>query len=178
MRRVRLSLPGAIFRNRRRAFTFLELILAVALSVVLIRGMYTIFSAATSLTQMSEERMVGLLEVSAAFDYLSADFARIPSAGKMNLNTSGGQLQFNILGRNDEGEIAPVTYQLNGDSLIREHDGDSMVVAHNVLDFEAEPMNLTGPVRAVSIVLKFGRMTQHGGLGEQNYRLAFPVMSN
>ncbi len=203
MRYACLSLTGAIFR-RRRGFTFLELILAVALSVVLVRGMYVMFSAATSLTQMSEERMVGLFEVSAAFDYLAADFARCPSSEHMSFNTSG-QLQFKILGRNDEEPFLLVQYNHDGNALTRsvyteggspyDETGDGqadvgLVVARNVDNFQAEhhvsgslenatwSSGTSDNTRAVRIQLGFDKVTQHGALGRQDYTLIFPVMSN
>lgn len=76
-------------RSRSRAFTFIELIVAVALTVILVRGMYTVFSAASALTRLSEEKTVVLEEAAAVFDYLAADLARSPyTAGNYYMNIS------------------------------------------------------------------------------------------
>ena len=67
-------------RRARMAFTFIELVVAVALSIVLLRGMYTIFHSAVGLARLSEQKVVAMLEISAVFDYISADVARSPDA--------------------------------------------------------------------------------------------------
>jgi type II secretory pathway pseudopilin PulG len=67
-------------RRARKAFTFIELVVAVALSIVLLRGMYTIFHSAVGLARLSEQKVVAMLEISAIFDYISADVARSPQA--------------------------------------------------------------------------------------------------
>jgi prepilin-type N-terminal cleavage/methylation domain-containing protein len=64
------------FTHRRRGFTFIELIVAVALSIILIRGMFTMFHSATRLTALSDERMQVLLESSAVYEYLATDLTR------------------------------------------------------------------------------------------------------
>jgi prepilin-type N-terminal cleavage/methylation domain-containing protein len=64
------------FTQRRRGFTFIELIVAVALSIILIRGMFTMFHSATRLTALSDERMQVLLESSAVYEYLATDLTR------------------------------------------------------------------------------------------------------
>ena len=74
----------------RRAFTFIELIVAVALSIILLRGMYTILTSATDLTTLSEERMGLMLEASAIFDYIGRDLARVPYSGGQLFTVSDG----------------------------------------------------------------------------------------
>ncbi|MFO7900666.1 MAG: prepilin-type N-terminal cleavage/methylation domain-containing protein [Planctomycetota bacterium] len=193
---------------RRRAFTLLELLIAVALSIVLIRGMYTMFHAATSLTRMSEEKMIGLFEVSAAFDYLSADFARCASDVEFR---DEGDLCFKVLGRSDDKPFVYVVYSYSGSEIKRsvcektdgggldpcDDDGDgdddvNLVVARNVTDFEVSYHNpdsgsLEGgnwrtaarnDTRAVRVRLTLDKMTPNGQLGAQEYMLVFPVMSN
>ena len=70
--------PGT--RSGRRAFTFIELVVAVGLSIVLLRVMYTIFTTATDLTRLSEEKSLVQQEASAVHDYIEADLARWPNS--------------------------------------------------------------------------------------------------
>jgi len=70
--------PGT--RSGRRAFTFIELVVAVGLSIVLLRVMYTIFTTATDLTRLSEEKSLVQQEASASHDYIKADLARSPNS--------------------------------------------------------------------------------------------------
>ena len=65
--------------RRRGGFTFIELVVAVGLSIILLRGMYTLFDSATKLERLSEQRMVSMLEISAIFDYIAGDIARSPT---------------------------------------------------------------------------------------------------
>ncbi len=65
-------------RRAKKAFTFVELLVAVALSIVLLRGMYTIFDAAITVTRLSDEKMKVLLDASAIFDYIARDIVRSP----------------------------------------------------------------------------------------------------
>jgi Tfp pilus assembly protein PilE len=82
-------------RKHNRAFTFIELVVAVALSIVLIRGMYTVFHSATKLTSMSEERMQILLESSAVYEFLASDLTRaVTETGDYYFNTTSGGSTF------------------------------------------------------------------------------------
>jgi len=99
-------------RSARGAFTFIELIVAVALSIVLLRGLYTIFDAATDLTRLSEERVYVMLEVSAAFDYMADDLGRVPYSGDRVFKVSGGNtLVFRALSKTG-GEDVYIRYRL------------------------------------------------------------------
>ena len=115
-------------RSRRRAFTFIELVVAVALTVVLLRGMYTIFHTATNLTLLSEEKMRVMLEVSALFDYLARDLARSPfSSDNYYLNISGDRqtIKFQAV-RVDRitDKFVHIQYSLTTDGIERQVFGD------------------------------------------------------
>jgi prepilin-type N-terminal cleavage/methylation domain-containing protein len=86
-------------RRGRRGFTFIELIVAIALSIILLRGMYTIFDSATNLTRLSEQKMGLVLETSAVFDYIAADVARVPFSGEKKFIISGNTLVFRASNR-------------------------------------------------------------------------------
>jgi type II secretory pathway pseudopilin PulG len=67
--------------RRRRAFTFIELLVAVALTVILMRGLLTVFTSATELSRLSGARTEVMLEAGAAYDFLAQDVARCPFTG-------------------------------------------------------------------------------------------------
>jgi|GEM_PF-3049053 len=111
-------------RSRRAAFTFIELIVAVALSVVLVRGMYTVFSAASALTRLSEEKTVVLEEAAAIFDYLAADLARSPYTSDtyyMNVSADRKSIMFQAT-RLDIAvdSYVYIRYYLSGTDLMRQ----------------------------------------------------------
>ncbi len=102
-------------RRRWAAFTFIELIVAIALTVVLLRGMYTIFFAATSLTRLSEEKSVVLLEGVAVFDYLATDLARSPYTGTQYFKTGATELVFQACPREGSaGSDVYIRYHYDG----------------------------------------------------------------
>ena len=147
--------PG---RRARKAFTFIELVVAIALSVVLLRGMYTIFHSATSLTMLSEQRMVTMLEMAAIFDYIADDVARSPSITDYYYldipDPDNSSIMFQAMRLDGVlNKYVYVKYYLDGSDLKREvrgddmwtpatepvdgEDGREMTVARNVIQFEA-----------------------------------------
>lgn len=64
--------------SRTRGFTFIELIVAVALTAVLLRGMYTIFFSAADLARLSDEKIAAVQEGAAVCDSLAFDISRSP----------------------------------------------------------------------------------------------------
>ncbi len=148
------------------AFTFIELIVAMALTIVLIRGMYTIFGTATDLTRLSEQKTNVMFEASALSDYIAADVARSPMvSGDYYLTTDGTAITFQA-SRLDGAttSFARITYPHNpgADTVTRVvevedpdspgswitattgiggEDGALMVVGRHVTDFEVGYMN-------------------------------------
>jgi len=107
-------------RPRRRAFTFIELIVAVALSIILLRGMFTVLHSATDLTTVSEERMSLLLEASAIFDYLGADLARVPFSGERYFSVGGSNILFKASSRTGGDDVyIKYDYDAGGKKITR-----------------------------------------------------------
>lgn len=156
--------PG---RRARKAFTFIELVVAIALSVVLLRGIYTIFHSATSLSMLSEQKMVTMLDMAAVFDYISDDVARSPTASDdyyLDI-TDGGEgartsIKFQMLRIDGAvGMYVYVRYYLDGTDLKRQvfgndmttpatteidgEDGTEITVARNISSFEVYYFNNT-----------------------------------
>ena len=141
-------------RPRRRAFTFIELIVAVGLSVILLRGMYTVLHSATDLTTLSEEKMSLLLEASAIFDYIGADLARVPFSGQRYLSVTSSGLIFKASSRTAGDDVyIKYEYDLGGKKVVRgvykdqgctvaeDDDGDGhndvgMVIGRSVQSFD------------------------------------------
>jgi len=153
-KQVSLSAP-----RRTAAFTFIELVIAIALSIVLLRGMYTIFHAATRLASMCEEKTCVLLEASAAFDYMAGDLARVPASGNrlFKVQDGGQTLIVKALARagSDPYVYIKYKYESGGGKLTRsvwkdescsqraDDDGDGsddsdMVVGRQVKSFDVE----------------------------------------
>jgi len=143
--------------RRCGAFTFIELIVAVALSIILMRGMYVVFYSATNLTTISEAKSELLMEASAIYEYISRDIARVPYSGSRLFNTSSGTtLTFRATGLAGRSDVY-IQYAREGNSLKRstysvaqdgsigdpaDEDGDGtadtgMVVSSKVTSFEA-----------------------------------------
>jgi prepilin-type N-terminal cleavage/methylation domain-containing protein len=92
--------------RRSRGFTFIELIVAVALTVVLMRGLLTIFTSAADLSRLSDARTEVLLEAAAAYDYLSEDVARCPFSGdRWTATTDGGDFIMLVNSRDGTGKV-------------------------------------------------------------------------
>ncbi len=119
MARRKQIIPIVSLRPRRtRGFTFIELIVAVALSIILMRGMYVVFYSATNLTTLSEGKSELLLEASAIYEYISRDIARAPYSGSRSFTASANTLLFRatgLAGRND----VYIKYELEGNNLKR-----------------------------------------------------------
>lgn len=144
-------------RSARRAFTFIELVVAVALSIILLRGMYTMFHSATKLVRLSEEKMVAMLDMAAVFDYLAGDIARSPtSTDTYHLEIGGGRDAITFQTTRLDGVVDKyvyVKYYLSGTDLMRRvlgndkatqateaedgEDGAPIKVAHNITEFQA-----------------------------------------
>ncbi len=120
MRRPRQDILATPLRPCRiRGFTFIELIVAVALSIVLMRGMYVVFYSATNLTTLSESKSELLLESSAIYEYISRDIARAPYSGPRLFNTSGGStLTFRATGLGGRSDVY-IRYGHDGNNLNR-----------------------------------------------------------
>jgi len=145
-------------RPRRRAFTFIELIVAVGLSVILLRGMYTVLHSATDLTTLSEERMSLLQEASAIFDYIGADLARVPFSGQRYFNvastpprlilkatsrTGGDDVYIKYECNAGEKKVVRGVYKDQGCTIAVDDDGDGhndvgMVIGRSVQSFEVK----------------------------------------
>jgi len=143
-------------RSARRAFTFIELVVAIALSIVLLRGMYTIFHSAIRLTRLSEEKMVAMLEISAIFDYLAGDIARSPTTtDNYFLEIADGRKSITFQAMRLDGVIEKEVYikfYLSGTDLMREvlgddnstqateaddgEDGSPIKIGHNITEFQ------------------------------------------
>ena len=154
--------PG---RRARRAFTFIELVVAIALSIVLLRGMYTIFHSATSLTMLSEQKMVTMLEMAAVFDYVTDDIARSPTVSENYfLDIPSGKEYIMFQAMRVDGVIGKHVYVkyewtaatkiltrvVYGDDMLNPatvdadgEDGEEMTVARNVAEFKVEYFNNT-----------------------------------
>jgi len=146
--------PG---RRARKAFTFIELVVAIALSVVLLRGMYTIFHSATSLSMLSEQKMVTMLDIAAVFDYIADDVGRSrPAIDDYYLSIAADRksIIFRMLRLDGAREkYVYAKYRLDGSDLKRRvygndktatateeadgEDGTEMTVARNITKFEA-----------------------------------------
>ena len=126
----------------RKAFTFIELVVAIALSVVLLRGMYTIFHSATTLASLSEQRMVNMLEMAAVFDYISDDVTRTrPTTDDYYLDIGDDRksIRFQMLRLDGAlGKYVYVQYRLDGSDLKRAVYGNNndTVLATEELDGE------------------------------------------
>jgi len=145
-------------RSARRAFTFIELIVAIALSVILLRGMYSVFGSATDLTRVSEERMDVMLEASALFDFITDDLARAPLVGgqefslpgtdtlifKATNRSAGGDpvyIRYEYVSSGDYGKLVRSVYKEMACSSRADDDGDGqndpdMVIARQISAFE------------------------------------------
>ncbi len=148
-------------RSARRGFTFIELVVAVALSIVLLRGMYTIFNSATRLARLSEQQMVTVFEGSAVFDYLAGDVARSPSTTSdyyLELGADRKSITFQATRLDGLPDTyVYVQYYLDETSLMRKvlgsdratvateaadaEDGSVIKVGHNITNFQAYYFN-------------------------------------
>ncbi len=95
---------------RRKSFTFIELVVAVALSIVLLRAMYVIFDAATGLARACIERQCIMLEASAIFDQISGDLERTSRSRILYFNVSSDGQTFVFLVPRDAGLSTPYAY--------------------------------------------------------------------
>lgn len=143
-------------RSARMAFTFIELVVAIALSIILLRGMYTIFHSAIRLTRLSEEKMVAMLEISAIFDYLAGDIARSPTATDnyyLEIPADRKSITFQAMRLDGVTEKQVyVKFYLSGTDLMRKvlgndnatqateaddgEDGSTIKIAHNIAEFQ------------------------------------------
>ncbi len=127
--------PG---RRARKAFTFIELVVAIALSVVLLRGMYTIFHSATSLTMLSEQKMVTMLEMAAIFDCIADDVARSPTASDyyfLDIPGSKDSIMFQAMRLDGaHNKYVYARYYLVGSDLRRQVYGDDMITTATEAD--------------------------------------------
>ena len=167
-------------RSARRAFTFVELIVAVALSVVLLRGMYSVFSAATNLTRLSDEKMNAVLEAAAAFDAIVADIARSPSATPSYYLsvTTGADPSVTFQANRADGGISQfvhVKYYLNNRNLVREvwnndrsalatltadgEDGSAQVIGRNISSWSVSYFNNAADSITASNAWQTGTLT-------------------
>jgi prepilin-type N-terminal cleavage/methylation domain-containing protein len=143
------------FTHRRRGFTFIELIVAVALSIILIRGMFTMFHSATRLTALSDERMQVLLESSAVYEYLATDLTRAVTGEGFYFQAAadGSSIIFRAMPISTASDVY-IRYQISGNKLQRsvlaapsgaavDDDGDGhndvdMVVGMNIKAFDVK----------------------------------------
>jgi type II secretory pathway pseudopilin PulG len=127
-------------RRARKAFTFIELVVAVALSIVLLRGMYTIFHSAVGLARLSEQKVVAMLEISAIFDYISGDVARSPQATddyylKIENSDPNWSIKFQALRLDGVADkYVYVKYYRSGTDLMRQVYGDDKVTTATEAD--------------------------------------------
>jgi prepilin-type N-terminal cleavage/methylation domain-containing protein len=159
------------FTQRRRGFTFIELIVAVALSIILIRGMFTMFHSATRLTALSDERMQVLLESSAVYEYLATDLTRAVTGEGFYFHTEadGSSITFRAMPLATEHDVF-IKYQKVGNKLQRsvfapdgtgnapsgtavDDDGDEiddvdMIVGMNIQEFDVKYHNNSGSINA------------------------------
>lgn len=193
-------------RSALRAFTFIELIVAVALSVILVRGLYEMFASATALTRLSEEKTVQLLEVAALYDSLSGDLARVPMSGTRYFSAGGTSLVFRASPRSGSEDVyIKYDYNPGAERILRsvyreqtcttavDEDGDgnpdtSMAIAHKVKSFSIG-YHVSGDIdgvwtasgtstesRAVKLVAKIGTLMPGGTLPEETFTLIVPVV--
>ena len=126
----------------RKAFTFIELVVAIALSVVLLRGMYAIFHSATTLAVLSEQRIVNMLEMAAVFDYISDDVIRsrpVTDDYYLDIGDDRKSVRFQMLRADGAyGKYVYVRYHLDGSDLKRAVYGNdnAAVLATEAVDGE------------------------------------------
>ncbi len=109
--------------SRRLGFTFIELVVAIALTVILIRGMYTVFFAATDLARVSEEKMGAILEATAVCDTINVDVARSPYSSTdyfLSIGNDPTSVTFQAARLDGSpGSFVYIGYSLSGTTLTR-----------------------------------------------------------
>lgn len=103
-----------MLRRKNSAFTFIELIVAISLTMLLLEGMYSMFFSATNLVRMSEESAEIGYEISAMQQVCSEDFSRSPAWTTnyyLSISSDQRSITFQISGL-DGGEPIYVEYSM------------------------------------------------------------------
>ena len=151
-------------RGSRRGFTFIELVVAVALTAILLRAMYSVFMGATSLARLSEEKTNAVYEAAAASDCMAIDTSRSPffSTNYYLVLPAGGQsILFQAMKQNGLPGFVYIEYYFQSNRIMRRvwnhrtsrgadniatvsndgEDGAATAVAYNVQEFWAYFLN-------------------------------------